>query len=32
VKVLWFDLYNYKKGENEAEAFEMPQTSASHMT
>jgi hypothetical protein len=29
-RIHWFDLYNLNKGENEAEAFEVPQGSASY--
>jgi hypothetical protein len=25
VKINWFDLYNHRKGENEADAFEYPE-------
>lgn len=32
VKIFWFDLYNLRKGENEAEAFEVDRSSASHMS
>jgi len=28
VRIHWFDIYNLMKGENEAEAFEVPQGSA----
>lgn len=28
VKIHWFDMYNLMKGENEAEAFEVPQGAA----
>ena len=31
-KIFWFDLYNLRKGENEAEAFEVDRSSASHMS
>lgn len=30
VKIHWFDIYNLNKGENEAEAFEVPLSSAAH--
>jgi hypothetical protein len=32
VKIQWFDLYNHRKGENESDAFEMPDVHASHTT
>jgi len=29
-RIHWFDIYNLNKGENEAEAFEVPQGSAAY--